>query len=118
MERGGAGEFTRWLGGCPEPLGRLNTRVGTLLRMLTGHADPYRDGATVSSARKRPRHVQDMDVLVLLAILSPAFLAVTVHTVLRGETWGVGSTVCAGIVVLAVALVVSAWCARDFEGPA
>jgi hypothetical protein len=86
-----------------------------LLWVLTRQVDPYRDGATVSSARKRRRHVHDVDVLVLLAILSPAFLAVVVHTVLRGETWGVGSTVCAGIFVLTVALVVSAWCGHDFD---
>jgi hypothetical protein len=54
----------------------------------------------------------DRDILIALGLLWPAFLALVVRTFMRGETFGTGATVAAAMVVLAPALLVSAWRAR------
>jgi hypothetical protein len=63
---------------------------------------------------KRPlrERLPDADIVILLVILSPAFLAVVVRTVLRGEAFGAGATVCAALVIVALATAASAWRAR------
>jgi hypothetical protein len=77
---------------------------------------PYRSFATAPPGRPRRPPLADADILIPLVFASPAFLAVAVRTMLRGEAFGAGATVCASMVVLAVALVVSAWRARAAGG--
>jgi hypothetical protein len=58
----------------------------------------------------------DADVVILLALLAPAFLGVFLWAVLYAEDIGAGPTVCGALVVLAVAMSTSAWRARG-SGP-
>jgi hypothetical protein len=61
---------------------------------------------------ERPHRFRDADVVILLAVVSPAFLAVVVRTLLRGEPFDAGPTVSAAIVVFAVLTVASAYRTR------
>jgi hypothetical protein len=58
------------------------------------------------------RYLRDADMVVLLAVVSPAFLALVVRTLLRGERFDTGPTVSAAIVVFALLTGVSAWRTR------
>ena len=72
-------------------------------------ADPYRSVDTSTPTRHR---FADGDVLIAVGLLSPAFLAVVVRTIARGEVFGAGPTICGALVVLAAAMSISAWRAR------
>jgi hypothetical protein len=58
----------------------------------------------------------DADVLIPLLVLSPAFLAVVVRAMVRGEALSAGATVCGAIVAATVGMSVSAWRARARQG--
>lgn len=78
--------------------------------------DPYRT-LTVKPAKRPFREpLPDADIVILLVIVSPAFLAVVVRTLVRGEAFGTGPTVCGAIVVLALLMAASAWRARGRTG--
>jgi hypothetical protein len=53
-----------------------------------------------------PMH--DADVVILLALVAPAFLAVVVWAFMSGQSVGAGPTVCGAFVVLAISSAVSA----------
>jgi len=52
------------------------------------------------------------DIVVLLAVLSPAFLVAVIWTLVRGEAFGTEATMSAAVIVLAVLSAVSALQAR------
>ena len=56
--------------------------------------------------------ILDADVVILLALLSPAFLAVFIWAFFYGQDIGAGPTVCGALAVLAVAMTMAAWRAR------
>ncbi len=58
----------------------------------------------------------DADIVILLALLAPAFLGVFVWAVFDAQDIGAGPTVCGALAVLAVAMAMSAWRARG-SGP-
>jgi hypothetical protein len=74
--------------------------------------DPYRTLTEAHAKRRRREPLPDADIVIALILLSPAFLAVVVWTLVRGETFGVGPTVCGALVVLTVLTAASAWRAR------
>jgi hypothetical protein len=76
---------------------------------------PYKASTASAANRAARRPLRDADVLIPLLVLSPAFLAVVVRTMARGEEFGAGPTVCAAIVLLAVAMFVSAWRDRSTD---
>jgi hypothetical protein len=49
-----------------------------------------------------------MDLVAVWLILSPAFLAVVIWTFVRGETFGAGQTVCAGLIAITAILLLRA----------
>ncbi len=67
----------------------------------------------MSGGRRVPKGpMHDADIVILVALLAPAFLAVFVWSALDGQALGAGPTVCGAIAVLAVTWVASAWRAR------
>jgi hypothetical protein len=73
----------------------------------------YRTPAAPSPARRTLwsglKGLPDREFLVVMAAVWPAFLALVVRTLLRGETFGAGATVGAAVVVAVPVLFVSAW---------
>jgi hypothetical protein len=78
--------------------------------------DPYRTLGINPAKRPLSERLPDADIVILLVILSPVFLAVVVRTLLQGEAFGAGATVCAALVVIALTMMVSAWRARGRTG--
>jgi hypothetical protein len=68
----------------------------------------------LSLAVDRPARqpLPNADIVVLLAVLSPAFLVAVIWTLVRGEAFGTEATLSAAVIVLAVLSGVSAWRAR------
>jgi hypothetical protein len=64
-----------------------------------------------------PPRFPDADLVVVLLLLAPLCLGVVVHTILRGEAFGVQATVCAGIAVLAIVAAAYAWRGRRSPRP-
>jgi hypothetical protein len=63
----------------------------------------------VDRARRPVREpLPDADIVILLAVLSPAFLLAVIWTIVRGEAFGTEATMSAALVVLAVLAAVSA----------
>jgi hypothetical protein len=58
----------------------------------------------------------DADIAVLLLVVSPAFLAVVVRALARGEALGPGATVCGAIFVVALVTAARTWRARPRTG--
>jgi len=58
----------------------------------------------------------DADIVILLALLAPAFFGVFVWAVFYTQDIGAGPTVCGALAVLGVAMAMSAWRARG-SGP-
>jgi hypothetical protein len=71
--------------------------------------DPYRSSAGAKAAGAIDTGWPDRDILILLALVWPAFVAVVVRAIARGDTFGSGTTVCGGIAILVPALFVSSW---------
>jgi hypothetical protein len=59
-----------------------------------------------------PPQLPDADIVVLLLLLAPVFVGVVARTIARGEVFGVGTTFCAVMAVVAVVVAAGAWRAR------
>jgi len=68
----------------------------------------------LSLAVDRPARepLPNADIVVLLAVLSPAFAAAVIWTLVRGEAFGTEATLSAAVIVFAVLAAVSALRAR------
>ena len=76
---------------------------------------PYRKLAAAPASRAARSPMPDADIVILMLVLSPAFLAVVVWNVLRGNVIGPEATVCGTLVVLAARMALSAWRTRRPE---
>jgi hypothetical protein len=75
--------------------------------METPGAAPYR--RTDEPAAPSPgRALSDPDVVGMLAVLAPVFLAVVAHAIAGGEVFGAGQTVCGAMVIAAAVAAIAA----------
>jgi hypothetical protein len=67
-------------------------------------------------ARSGPRSAADNDVLTVLLLTAPGFVWFVSTTIVRGDRFGTGATVSAGMLVLTLAQILSSWRARRAGG--
>lgn len=73
---------------------------------------PYRISAGAKAERAIDSGWPDRDILIPLALVWPAFVGVVVRAIARGDAFGSGTTVCAGIAILVPAMFVCSWRGR------